>query len=127
MPPPTYQSFFVTQFNTHYARNNKSRWQKNLRCFPSCNQAGHCSTGFCGGEVKAQCHIQQPSCASFAELSYASFGDFVEHNSNMCRDTENRVLASHMDSLSRSDTQATALLLKSSTTRKVVLMLEALN
>eukprot|EP00944_MAST-04C_sp_MAST-4C-sp1_P007180 g7180.t1 len=45
---------FVTEFRDHYVRNNRSKGQKNLRCFPSCNSRGHSDHGFCGSAMKCR-------------------------------------------------------------------------
>jgi len=39
---------FVGEFRPRYQRNNKRSGQKNLRCFPTCGERGHMSSGFCG-------------------------------------------------------------------------------
>ena len=45
---------FLTEFRDHYVRNNRSKGQKNLRCFPSCNSKGHSDHGFCGNAMKCR-------------------------------------------------------------------------
>lgn len=43
---------FITEFEEHYLRNNRSAGRKNMRCFPSCCQLGHKELGFCGGAIE---------------------------------------------------------------------------
>lgn len=43
---------FLTEFEEHYLRNNRSAGRKNMRCFPSCCQLGHKELGFCGGAIE---------------------------------------------------------------------------
>jgi hypothetical protein len=35
----------LNKFKTRYARNNKSKTKKNMRCFPHCSHAGHKEKG----------------------------------------------------------------------------------
>ena len=48
--PPTSMSFGCG-FSDGYARNNKAKSSKNMRCFPDCCHNGHISNGFCGQDV----------------------------------------------------------------------------
>jgi hypothetical protein len=43
--------FFETEFSTVYARNNKAKNAKHMRCFPSCASSGHVASSFCGSSV----------------------------------------------------------------------------
>jgi hypothetical protein len=45
---------FLQGFKAAYARNNKSKTKKHLRCFPQCKLSGHSTTGFCGREIRIQ-------------------------------------------------------------------------
>jgi hypothetical protein len=45
---------FTNEFNTTYARNNKSKLKKNVRCFPQCCEIGHSSSQFCGQSVNVK-------------------------------------------------------------------------
>ena len=65
---------FLNKFRDHYVRNNRSKGQKNLRCFPHCNTSGHTDHGFCGAMLA--CRGITPRGYSrvrcFAEIRVAS-------------------------------------------------------
>ena len=42
------------QFARLYARNNKSKTKKNMRCFPHCCANGHREKGFCGTAIRTR-------------------------------------------------------------------------
>jgi hypothetical protein len=42
---------FETQFSTVYARNNKAKNAKHMRCFPTCAASGHVASSFRGSSV----------------------------------------------------------------------------
>ena len=42
---------FETVFSAAYARNNKAKNAKRMRCFPACAPCGHIVRGFCGSNV----------------------------------------------------------------------------
>ncbi|KAF1328693.1 hypothetical protein FI667_g6652, partial [Globisporangium splendens] len=46
-------------FQTRYQRNNKKGGQKNLRCFPSCRNGRHVSSGFCGDSIRVHVGISR--------------------------------------------------------------------
>jgi hypothetical protein len=43
---------FANEFRELYARNNKSKLRKNMRCFPQCLASGHTENNFCGCGVR---------------------------------------------------------------------------
>jgi hypothetical protein len=43
---------FEHEFKALYARNNKSKFKKNMRCFPQCLDHGHTENSFCGNAVQ---------------------------------------------------------------------------
>jgi hypothetical protein len=45
---------FVSKFRGLYARNNKSKLKKNMRCFPQCLGAGHTERAFCGCAMQVE-------------------------------------------------------------------------
>lgn len=46
-------------FQTRYQRNNKKGGQKNLRCFPSCRNGRHVSSGFCGDSIRVHVGVSR--------------------------------------------------------------------
>ncbi|DBA04767.1 TPA: hypothetical protein N0F65_004404 [Lagenidium giganteum] len=48
-----------TLFKAKYQRNNKKGGQKNLRCFPSCRNGRHVSSGFCGDSIRVHVAISR--------------------------------------------------------------------
>ena len=111
-----YHSEFVTGFSSNYSRNNKSRGQKNLRCFPSCSESGHCNTGFCGRAVvvETQCYVGSPS----EESMLIAFGDIVPKSEEIADIHPEPVALAHMEMLTHSDTFTTAPL-RSSVAKRV--------
>mmetsp|Transcript_19064 Transcript_19064/g.31217 ORF Transcript_19064/g.31217 Transcript_19064/m.31217 type:complete len:863 (+) Transcript_19064:435-3023(+) len=69
---------FLEEFNPRYQRNNKRSGQKNLRCFPVCNEGGHLASGFCGRPISCVVEgLQVPKGHLIA-----AWGEFVEDNSD---------------------------------------------
>ncbi|TYZ64341.1 hypothetical protein PybrP1_012310 [[Pythium] brassicae (nom. inval.)] len=46
-------------FQPRYQRNNKKGGQKNLRCFPSCRNGRHVSSGFCGDSIRVHVGVSR--------------------------------------------------------------------
>lgn len=46
-------------FQSRYQRNNKKGGQKNLRCFPSCRNNRHVSSGFCGDSIRVHVGVSR--------------------------------------------------------------------
>ena len=63
----------VNDFKPRYARNNKSKTKKNMRCFPHCSHAGHKEKGFCGSPIWIKMSLS-PGEASSDEANYEVFG-----------------------------------------------------
>eukprot|EP00942_MAST-04A_sp_MAST-4A-sp1_P010440 g10440.t1 len=65
---------FLNKFRDHYVRNNRSKGQKNLRCFPHCNTSGHTDHGFCGAMLACRGITPRgyPRVRCFAEIRVAS-------------------------------------------------------
>jgi hypothetical protein len=76
-------------FAEHYARNNKAKGRKNLRCFPDCRPSGHVKTGYCGRPVV--CEITYDS-ADVEGVDLMAFCEFRPVNDN---NTLNRVRVGH--------------------------------
>jgi hypothetical protein len=126
---------FVTLLTGQYVRNNKSAEQKNLRCFPSCGEGGHCRLGFCGTPIVVRCTVSNPANASFSELSYGTrtqiatspnnflcclvaYGDFVIEGGGDDPVGHTVVVSTHNSRTRRDDAPANPLH-KSTSVRKV--------
>jgi hypothetical protein len=76
MPSPL-DLFFANKFNTSYARNNKSKVKKNVRCFPQCCDVGHSSSQFCGQSVQIHVSSKDGFISSEEMKSLLVVGCFV--------------------------------------------------
>jgi hypothetical protein len=129
IPPELVRGEFVSTFVQQYVRNNKSAGQKNLRCFPSCSEAGHCKIGFCGGPIVAKATIYNPTKTAVSHLDYIAYGNFQVENINaegsnahipeLVATEGTRVQRAAVEAATRSDEAPEALLHLSSTVRKV--------
>jgi hypothetical protein len=49
---------FRTWFLHEYFKSGRAITHANLRCFPSCNFAGHTEQGFCGSKIVASIYLK---------------------------------------------------------------------
>ena len=68
---------FVTEFEEHYLRNNRSAGRKNMRCFPSCCQLGHKELGFCGGAIEVSLRLS-PNAPRVKSIDTGNLRVFIE-------------------------------------------------
>ena len=63
-----------------YERKYKGKNKKNMRCFPTCCEAGHQENGFCGRAVIAKMIHRLTNRPSSDLLSFAMFREVAEDN-----------------------------------------------
>jgi hypothetical protein len=63
----------ANKFTTRYARNNKSKTKKNMRCFPHCCPEGHRANGYCGSPIWAKIGSPGSLTGSFDSEELKSF------------------------------------------------------